>query len=247
MRLRILALFLFLTTGLTLQAQSVDQLINKNLEAIGGLPRLMYTDNITFIGSVTIRQGNNSREFIFSQVMTKEGKMLFQLMNKLGSVVNMQGFDGVNAWVGTKAQSVLMKGDARLDFIHNAFLTRFIERDKYARGIKLGSQNDIETELSMTDLLDRKTTITLDNATNQIIKETYRDLQGNFHVIRNSDFQSFDGLILPKRTRASQLPRCEGCSDAEKRNKIVNMSYVVDNVIVNATGIDPKMFERPGG
>ncbi|MBO3697012.1 hypothetical protein [Roseivirga sp. E12] len=228
-------------------AQSTDELIAKNLEAMGGLSKLMSTQNITFLGSVKIRQGNNSTDFTFSQVMTKDGKMLFRLVNSLGRIVNLQGFDGVDAWVGTESRSQLMKGEARLDFIHNSFLTRFIDRDRHAKNIKLISSIKQETELSMRDLLDRRITIVLDNATHQITKESYLDLQGNFHVIRNSDFKAYDGLVLPSSIRVTQLPRCKGCSDEEQNNKIVTMSYTVDQVVLNATGIDAKMFEPTGG
>lgn len=243
--LLICALSVFVSTGTF--AQSTDELIAKNLEAMGGLSKLESTENIAFFGTVNIKQGNNSTEFIFSQVMTKDGKMLFRLVNKLGRIVNLQGFDGVDAWIGTESRSQLMKGEARLDFIHNAFLSRFMDRDHHAKDIKLLSRIKQETELTMRDLLDRSITIVMDNATHLITKESYQDLQGNFHVIRNSDFKTYNGLVLPSNIRVSQLLACKGCSDVERDSKIVTMSYTVNEVLVNASGIDPKMFERAGG
>ncbi|OEK01107.1 hypothetical protein BFP97_06115 [Roseivirga sp. 4D4] len=239
--------FCSLFVSLAVFAQSTDELIAKNLEAMGGMPKLKSTENIAFFGTVTIKQGGRSTDFIFSQVMTKDGKMLFRLSNQLGRIVNLQGFDGVDAWVGTETRSKLMQGEAKLDFIHNAFLTRFMDRERHAKDIKLVSRIKQETELSMRDLLDRRVTIVLDNATNLITKESYQDLQGNFHVIRNSNFKTYDGLVLPSSIRVTQLPNCKGCSDVESDNKIVTMNYTVNEIVVNATGIDPKMFQRTGG
>jgi len=87
--LPIIVVFLF---NLNISAQTVDEVIEKHIDALGGLQNIQAVKSLKIIGSVKMM----GMEFPFTSYNVTPDKFYFELSVQGKSI--KQAFDGVNAW-----------------------------------------------------------------------------------------------------------------------------------------------------
>jgi outer membrane lipoprotein-sorting protein len=84
---------LFICLGLTVTPQSIDEIINKYFESIGGIEKIKVLKTLKMIGTFPTPQG----DFTFEMNRKAPDKMMISL-DVMGMKLIPQAYDGVHAW-----------------------------------------------------------------------------------------------------------------------------------------------------
>ena len=161
---------------------TVDEILNKNTEARGGLEKLQKVNSMRFNGKLSM--GGMEAAFSMSKKRPEMVKMEFTIQGMTG----VQAYDGATGWMvmpfmGKKDPEV-MSGDALKEFKDQAdFDGPFIDYAKKGNKVELLGKADVEGtpayKVKLTTKEGNETTVYIDAETFLEVKmEAKRKMQG---------------------------------------------------------------------
>lgn len=234
--LLILSLFMLLTTGLA-QAMDADELVAKNLEAVGGLDKLHAVKSSIAKGKV-LAQG---MELPFEMKQMRPN--LMRLDVTVMGMAMVQVYDGENGWSinpmsgsqDPQPMSDLENKSFKLQANLDGLLAEYKDR---GFTVKYVGEADVQGTPAYQLALDTHDGIVLDLYLDKdyflVIKQTTTITEDEKEIASDtfmSDFQEVDGLIMP-------------FSIETKMGENTVNQIVLESVDLNAE-IDPSIFVKP--
>lgn len=234
--LGILVLALLAPMATIASAQTVDELIAKNIQAKGGMEKLKAVKSMRATGKITGPQG---MEFPF--VMTNKRPKMTKMEFTVQGMTGMQVYDGKTAWMsmpfGGKKEPEVMPPDQTKDMEEQAdFDGPLVDYKEKGNTVELVGKEQVEGadayKLKVTLKGGDVRTIYLDAETFLEIKvESKRTVRGT--EVENeaylSDYKEVEGLMMPHVMENAQ------------KGSPMRQKLVIEKVEINPA-IDDKIF-----
>jgi len=182
---------------------TVDEILNKNTEARGGLEKLQKVKSMRFNGKLSM--GGMEAAFSMSKKRPEMVKMEFTIQGMTG----VQAYDGTTGWMVMpfmgKKDPEAMSGDALKEFKDQAdFDGPFIDYAKKGNKVELLGKTDVEGtptyKVKLTTKEGNETTVYIDAETFLEVKmEAKRKMQGQEIEGETTlgNYQEVEGLLIP--------------------------------------------------
>ena len=220
-------------------SQDADEIVNKYVNAIGGLDKIQAIKTIKLTGKVTA----NSMDIPFSQICKRPQMVLME--STIQGMTMKQAFDGTQGWMinpfmGKKDPDVMSK-DAEKAIKRNAdFEGQLINYKDKGSKIELIGKEDLEGSqvynIKLTDKDNDLTNFYIDADSYLLVKQNDKIKVDTKEITAESilsNYKQVNGVLFPYSIE-SKSPD----------NPMGNAKIVVDSIEVNMT-VDDSIFKMP--
>jgi len=220
-------------------SQDADEIVNKYVNAIGGLDKIQAIKTIKLTGKVTA----NSMDIPFSQICKRPQMVLME--STIQGMTMKQAFDGTQGWMINpfmgKKDPDLMSKDAEKAIKRNAdFEGQLINYKDKGSKIELIGKEDLEGSqvynIKLTDKDNDLTNFYIDADSYLLVKQNDKIKVDTKEITAESilsNYKQVNGVLFPYSIE-SKSPD----------NPMGNAKIVVDSIEVNMT-VDDSIFKMP--
>jgi hypothetical protein len=193
-------------------AQEMDplQLVENHLGAIGKSAVIEGVSVCKQQGRVKVSRLGKTREYLFTRIVTRDGKYFYTQSNLLGGVIYKAAFDGKKGWWYDRGKVHNLTGNKLAVIKSYPFISPFLNADYY-RGQLIGVKGRKSGyTLSVKDPNGELHTYTFGKTDFLLQGEVYRDELGILNMIEYTQHQDFEGLLMPSRVEWTRYTDTEG-------------------------------------
>ena len=226
----------------TVIAQGMDplQLVENHLESIGNNAVLEGVSVCKQQGRIEFTRLGKTREYLFTRIVTRDGKYFYAQSNLLGGVIYKEAYNGEKGWWYDRGKVHDLAGKKLAVVKSYPFISPFLNPDYY-RGQLIGiKERKSGYTLSVKDPNEELHTYTFGKKDFLLQGEVYRDELGVLNMIKYEDHRYFEGLLMPARVEWTRYTDTEGIPLKEVR------IYALEKVNLNPEEVlIDHHFQRP--
>jgi len=224
-----------LITSLSVKAQTVDEIINKHIDAIGGKDKISGMKSIVIEADLDIagNQGTSTTSVLYGKGSLLEIDLGGQ---KIATCITDQGGWAMNPLAGQTSAEPLPADQANLGKVQLAVGGPLFDYAARGNKVELAGQEDAggvkAWKLKVTTKEGANLTYYIDPATWYIVKAVTQLGQGGEQVTTYSDYKKTDYGYVAAYSSARELPGG------------ITVNITVRKIDVNKE-VDPKIFNKP--
>lgn len=234
-----LFIFLFLISAVNISfSQTADEVINKYVNAIGGMDKINSIKTVKITGKIT-----GGMDIPFTQIVKRPGSMYMEMT--IQGMTMKQGYDGTTAWAinpfqgNTKAEK-LPPEQAKYMRLQAEIEGQIVNYKDKGNTVEYMGKEDVEGsdtyKLKLTDKDGDITYYYIDAASNLLIKESAKRKIKEKEIssdVMYGDYRPVDGFLIPFSTEVKS-----------SAGQMGNQNITIEKAELN-TPVEDEIFKMP--
>jgi len=193
-------------------AQEMDplQLVENHLAALGNSAVVESVTVCRQQGRVKISRLGQTSEYLFTRIVTRDGKYFYAQSNLLGGVIYKEAFDGEKGWWYDRGKVDHLPGNKLAVVKSYPFISPFLNAGYYRDQLIGVKERKSSYTLSVKDPSGELHTYTFGKTDFMLQGEVYRDQLGVLNMIKYEQYQYFEGLLMPATVEWTRYTDTEG-------------------------------------